>query len=87
MVGRDIGDYYPRRENEIGDVFFEIKDWNVCDRLDESKKIIKDVNINIRRGEVVGISGLMGAGRTEFAMSIFGQSFGKKISGKILKDE
>lgn len=86
MVGRDIGDYYPRRENEIGDIFFEIKDWNVCDSLDESKKIIKDVNINIRRGEVVGISGLMGAGRTEFAMSVFGQSFGKKTSGKILKE-
>ncbi len=53
----------------------------------KAKKIIKDVNINIRRGEVVGISGLMGAGRTEFAMSIFGQSFGKKNIWKDFKRE
>lgn len=86
MVGRDIVDYYPDRENEIGDVFFEIKDWNVCDAADENIKIITDANINVRKGEVVGISGLMGAGRTEFAMSVFGQSFGKKMSGKVLKN-
>ncbi|MBZ2174518.1 sugar ABC transporter ATP-binding protein [Schnuerera sp. xch1] len=86
MVGRDIVDYYPKRKHKIGDIFFEIKGWNVSDVADESKKIIDDVNINVRKGEVVGISGLMGAGRTELAMSIFGQSFGKKLSGKVLKN-
>ncbi|HLS53697.1 MAG TPA: multiple monosaccharide ABC transporter ATP-binding protein [Tissierellaceae bacterium] len=86
MVGRDIGDYYPEREHKIGEVFFEIKDWTVVDVLDENEKIIDNININIRKGEVVGISGLMGAGRTEFAMSVFGQSFGKKTSGAIFKN-
>ncbi len=50
------------------------------------RKIIKDVNIKVRRGEIVGISGLMGAGRTEFAMSIFGKAYGSRISGQIIKD-
>lgn len=86
MVGRDIGDYYPSRNPNIGDVYFEVKDWTVVDSLDHNRKIIDDVNINIKQGEVVGIAGLMGAGRTELAMSIFGQSFGKKISGDIIID-
>lgn len=88
MVGRDIGDYYPdRSENhKIGEVFFEIKNWTVVDPLDIDRKIIKDVNINIKKGEVVGIAGLMGAGRTELAMSIFGESFGRKLSGEVLKE-
>ncbi|MDR7869530.1 MAG: sugar ABC transporter ATP-binding protein [Tissierellaceae bacterium] len=85
MVGRDIGDYYPSRNVKVGEVFFEIKDWNVVDAVDSKKKIIEDVNINIKKGEVVGIAGLMGAGRTEFAMSVFGQSYGKKTSGSIYK--
>ncbi|NLY44980.1 MAG: sugar ABC transporter ATP-binding protein [Tissierella sp.] len=87
MVGRDIGDYYPSRDSEIGEIFFEIKNWNVVDAVDNKKKIIEDVDINIRSGEVVGIAGLMGAGRTEFAMSVFGESYGKKISGTITKNE
>ena len=86
MVGRDIGDYYPSRESKIGEIFFEIKNWNVVDVLDSKKKVIEDVDINIRSGEVVGIAGLMGAGRTEFAMSVFGESFGKKTSGAIIKN-
>src|SRR5690606_11601900 len=82
------GDYYPdRSENhKIGEVFFEIKNWTVVDPLDIDRKIIKDVNINIKKGEVVGIAGLMGAGRTELAMSIFGESFGRKLSGEVLKE-
>lgn len=86
MVGREIEDYYPERKHNIGDIFFEIKNWNVSDVVDDNKKIISDVNINIRKGEVVGVAGLMGAGRTEFAMSIFGQAYGKKTKGKILKE-
>ena len=58
----------------------------LIDTKDESKKVLKNISINTRRGEVVGIAGLMGAGRTEFAMSIFGRSFGKKIEGTIIKD-
>ena len=86
MVGRDIGDYYPTRYANIGNVFFEIKNWTVADALDQNRKIIDDVGLQIRKGEVVGIAGLMGAGRTELAMSIFGESFGKKLSGDIFID-
>jgi len=86
MVGRALTDRFPKRSHEIGDVYFEVKDWNVYDPKDDMKRIIKDVSLNLRRGEVVGLSGLMGAGRTEFAMSVFGKSYGKKISGTILKD-
>jgi putative multiple sugar transport system ATP-binding protein len=86
MVGREIVDRFPKRSHKIGDVYFEVKNWNAYDTIDDTKHVLKDVNIQCRKGEVVGIAGLMGAGRTEFAMSVFGKSFGKKISGTILKD-
>lgn len=86
MVGREIVDRYPKREPKIGEVVFEIKNWEVYHPLYEDRKIINNVNINVKKGEVVGIAGLMGAGRTELAMSVFGKSYGKKISGKTIKD-
>jgi putative multiple sugar transport system ATP-binding protein len=46
--------------------------------------VLHDININVRKGEVVGIAGLMGAGRTEFAMSVFGKAYGHKITGDVL---
>jgi putative multiple sugar transport system ATP-binding protein len=67
-------------------MYFLIKNWTVADALDQNRKIIDDVGLQIRKGEVVGIAGLMGAGRTELAMSIFGESFGKKLSGDIFID-
>ncbi|GGF95038.1 multiple monosaccharide ABC transporter ATP-binding protein [Paenibacillus abyssi] len=86
MVGRDLTNRYPKREPNIGEIFIEVKNWNVYHPLHSERKVIDDVNIHIRKGEIVGIAGLMGAGRTELAMSIFGQSYGKKISGKLVKD-
>ncbi|MFN8400296.1 MAG: multiple monosaccharide ABC transporter ATP-binding protein [Anaerolineales bacterium] len=86
MVGRDLTHRFPPRESKIGDVVFEIKDWNVYHPQHEDRKVSNNVNINVRRGEVVGISGLMGAGRTELAMSIFGRAYGTRISGKAIKD-
>ena len=86
MVGREIKDRFPKRKHEVGDIRFEVENWNVYNPKDVSKKIIKDISINARRGEVVGIAGLMGSGRTEFAMSVFGKSYGAKISGTIKKD-
>ncbi len=84
MVGRELSDRFPKREHNIGEVMMEVKNWNVYHPLYKDRKVVKDVNINVRKGEVVGISGLMGAGRTELAMSIFGKSYGENISGQLL---
>ena len=83
MVGRELSDRFPKRENvKIGDIALEVKDWNVYHPVFAGKKVVDNVSFNVRKGEVVGISGLMGAGRTELAMSIFGKSYGTDISGK-----
>ena len=86
MVGRDIVDRFPKRDIEIGEIAFEVKNWTVHHAQHSEIKMNDDVNIHVRAGEVVGISGLMGAGRTELAMSIFGRSYGKGISGEIYKN-
>ena len=86
MVGRELTNRFPKREKKIGEVNFEIKDWNVYHPIYSEKKIIDHVSFNARKGEILGISGLMGAGRTELVMSIFGKSYGEKISGHIYKD-
>jgi putative multiple sugar transport system ATP-binding protein len=86
MVGRDLKHRYPERSPIIGETIFEVKNWNVYHPRQPDRRVIADVSFHIRRGEVVGIAGLMGAGRTELAMSLFGRSYGKRISGQILKN-
>jgi putative multiple sugar transport system ATP-binding protein len=86
MVGRDMTHRFPPREASIGDVAFEIRNWKVAHPIYSDRMVINDVSINVRKGEVVGIAGLMGAGRTEFAMSVFGRSWGRFVGGQVLKD-
>lgn len=86
MVGRELHQLYPERRAEIGDVYFEVKNWSADHPLNPDRKLLDNINIQIKKGEVVGIAGLMGAGRTEFAMSVFGKSYGKNITGEVLKD-
>lgn len=83
MVGRELNDRFPKRNSEIGKRILEVKNWTVYHPLYRGRKVCDNVNINICSGEVVGISGLMGSGRTELAMSIFGKSYGSDISGEL----
>lgn len=83
MVGREMADRYPRRTPDIGETVFEVRDWRVHHPQHADREVIKGVNLQVRRGEIVGIAGLMGAGRTEFAMSVFGRAWGQRISGEV----
>jgi putative multiple sugar transport system ATP-binding protein len=84
MVGRELTDRYPKRTPKIGEPIFEVKNWHVFDAVHADKEKIRGIDMHVRKGEVVGIAGLMGAGRTELAMSIFGRSYGQNISGDVL---
>ncbi|WP_405816316.1 sugar ABC transporter ATP-binding protein [Streptomyces sp. NBC_01390] len=90
MVGRDLDHRFPERtphEPEQGAApALEIRDWTVHHPIDQQRKVVDDVSIQVRRGEIVGIAGLMGAGRTELAMSVFGRSYGRYAGGTVLKD-
>ena len=84
MVGRSMDDRYPARKHNVSkDVMLEVKNWTVHHPLYPEKVVDDNISCKVHKGEVIGFSGLQGAGRTEFAMSVFGKSYGSNISGEL----
>lgn len=85
MVGRSLENRYPKRDHDIGEEMLRVENWTVHHPTQSGRIVVDRAGFSVNQGEVVGIAGVMGAGRTELAMSLFGQSYGKDISGEVYK--
>ncbi len=83
MVGRDIDDIYPKRpDKKIGETILELNDWSAYS-TELARHVLKDIDFHVKKGEIVGIAGLMGSGRTELALSVFGNPKNYKLEGQL----
>jgi D-xylose transport system ATP-binding protein len=82
MVGREVGDIFPKSEHERGAIALEVRNLTAADTEHVGQNVLENINFSVRKGEVLGIAGLMGAGRSELLMSLFGAHRGK-VSGEI----